>query len=257
MTVCAVTGCPDAVLRSVASTRSRYRPGGNVVQRNPASVAECLPLRHAAFAVDQQVARHERVASGLVHEARGHVDALRLFRAGVVVQLGHPRDRLRSVERAAAGRGRAEQLFGHRIALRRQNGRCRRLDRRHQQPAHHQGLFREVGNLHIVKDRAGFSTRGVARADTQLIAAGCKRRPRIEPDAERLDALIRLGTNRKIERRARAALRAGVIVQGEERHFERIGDEAVRLRCELERAPSSSTVSATDASLALLLNDAA
>ena len=92
MTVCAAVGCRDAALRSCASIGA-ISPRRNVLQGNAASVAEGLPLGRSAFAIGQEVARGEGVAAGFVNKPRGDVNLLRLLRQGVVVDLGHPRQR--------------------------------------------------------------------------------------------------------------------------------------------------------------------
>ena len=214
MTVCAAAGCRVAVLAIERFDAKQISPGRHVLQWNAASVAECLPLRHAAIAVDEQVARYERVASGFVNERA------RTRRCASVVSGRSCRKSPSSTRSFRIGRTRGGSSAGAPSSFSATGSRCgvntavaavSIADT--SSPLIISGSLVKSGTVHIVKDRAGFSTRGVARADAQLIAAGRKRRPRIEPDAERLDALIRLGTNREIQRRTRAALRACVIVQ--------------------------------------------
>ena len=113
--------------RSAAIERfhaKQISPGWNILQRNAASVAESLPFGGAGVAICQHLARGKRVSPRLVDQPRRHVNLGSLLRRRVVVDLGHPCQGFRLIERAAARRRRAEELFRNRVTLRSKDVGC-------------------------------------------------------------------------------------------------------------------------------------
>ena len=154
-------------------------------------------------------------------QPHGDVDLPRLPRRVVVVHLGVYRQRVADGKIAPA-RHRARQLFRRqRIGIGRR--RLLRGDRRQQQSAHRQVLLAEVRHDQVVEHRAVLPARRLARAETQLIAPGRQRNPRVQPDAVRLHARNGLGLQRQIDLLPHAGARSALVVHAVERHFQCAG----------------------------------